>query len=208
MKKRKKDPKQTRKAILDAAIHIFSEKSYTAASIRMIAKQGGFPHALIRYYFPTKAALFDAVAEQICSELFLASEKAILEVRHMDRGKGFTLFVSRLIEFSRRHPWSFRIFLLNLSAETVETVPGKTRIIGIVESVREQLIQSLKFKASLEDVCRFTDSFNALLFYYLGTPESAAWLLRLDPDSEVYFQWVHQTLVDIFLPSLESLFQE
>ena len=64
----------------------------------------------------------------------------------------------------------------------------------------------LAFQASREEVCRFTDSFNALLFYYLGTPESAAWLLHLDPESDDYFEWVRQTLVDIFLPALEGLF--
>jgi hypothetical protein len=40
----------------------------------------------------------------------------------------------------------------------------------------------------------------------LGTPASAAWLLHLDPESEAYTQWVHKTLVNIFLPTLEELF--
>ncbi len=207
MIKKKKDTKQTRKAILDASIQVFAQKSYTAASTRMIANQGGFPYSLIRYYFPTKAELFDAVAESICTALHQASDKAIEEVRTIALPKGFSIYVSRLIEFSRQQPWTFRIFLLNLSAETVETVPGRTRFIGTVESIRGQLVKSLRFKASLEELCRFTDSFNALLFYYLGTPESAAWLLHLDPDSDDYFQWVHQTLVNIFLPTLEDLFQ-
>ncbi len=204
---KKKDSNQTRQAILDAAIQVFAQKSYTAASIRMIANQGGVPHALIRYYFSTKAELFDAVAQSICAELCRASEQAILEVRTMNRTQGFSRYVSRLIEFSRSTPWTFRIFLLNLSAETVETVPGRIRFLDTVESVRKQLVQSLKFKAPHGDLCRFSDSFNALLFYYLGTPESAAWLLHLDPDSDTYYQWVHQTLVGIFLPALEDLFQ-
>lgn len=207
MKKKKTDAKQTRQAILDAAVHVFAQKSYTAASIRMIATQGGVPHALIRYYFPTKADLFDAVAQSICADLYQAAKMAVLEVRTMDRVQGFSLYVTRLIEFSRQKPWTFRILLLNLSAETVETVPGRIRFIDTVESVREQMAGSLKFKASHEDLCRLTDSFNALLFYYLGTPESAAWLLHLDPDSDSYYQWVHQTLVAIFLPALDALFQ-
>jgi len=207
MKKKKRDSSQTRQAILDAAVQVFAQKSYNAASIRMIATQGGVSHALIRYYFPTKAELFDAVAKRICTELYRASEKAVLEVRSMERAAGFSIYVSRLIEFSRQNPWIFRIFLLNLSAETVETVPGRTRFMGTVESVREQLAESLRFKGSLEDLCRFTDSFNALLFYYLGTSESAAWLLHLNPDSDAYYEWVHQTLVGIFFPTLDDLFR-
>jgi AcrR family transcriptional regulator len=206
MKRKKRDPKQTQAAILEAACRIFADNAYTAASIRMIARDGGFPHALIRYYYPTKADLFDAVAERICQDLNHVCEKAILEVSRMERLQGFSLYVRRLIDFSLRQPWAFRILLLNISAETVETVPGQARIIGVVESTREMLIQSLRLKASREEICRFTDSFNALLFYYLGTPASAAWLLHLDPESEAYTQWVHKTLVNIFLPTLEELF--
>lgn len=206
MKKKKKDSKKRRQAILEAAVQVFAQKSYTAASIRMIATQGGVPHALIRYYFPTKAELFDAVAKSICDELYLASETALTEVRATERALGFSQYVRCLIEFSRQNPWTFRIILLNLSAETVETVPGRARFIEVVEAVRKQLTASLRFRASLEELCRFTDSFNALLFYYLGTPESAAWLLRLDPESQAYYDWVHQTLVDIFLPGLDGLF--
>jgi len=73
-------------------------------------------------------------------------------------------------------------------------------------TIREKIIQSLQLKASHDDVCRFTDSFNALVMYYLGAPDSAAWLLHLEPDSEEYTQWVHQTLVEIFLPTLNHLF--
>ena len=206
MNKKKRDPQKTRAAILEAACRIFAEQSYTAASIRTIAREGGVPHALIRYYYPTKADLFEAVAEKICSDLFQVCEKAFQEVSRMERAEGFSLFIRRLIEFAQQQPWTFRIFLLNLSSETLETVPGQACMIGTVEAIRGAMIQSLKLKATHEEICRFTDSFNALVFYYLGTPASAAWLLRLDPDSEAYSEWVHKTLIHIFLPTLNHLF--
>lgn len=202
----KKDRKQARQAILEAAIKAFAKTSYTASSIRMIAAEGSFSHALIRYYFPTKADLFDAVAKVICDDTIQASNQALAAVKTMNRPEGFARYVEQLIAFSRQKPWVFRIILLNLSAETVETFPGQHRFVETVESIREDLIRTLKFKAPHDDICRFTDSLNALLFYYLGTPESAAWLLRLDPDSEAYYEWVAKTLVNIFLPGLEDLF--
>ena len=205
MKKNKKQ-KKTREAILDAACQIFAKHAYNAASIRMIAKQGGVPHALITYYYPTKADLFDAVAEQICENIYDACAKAIDETSRMNREKGSSVYVLRLIEFSKSHPWAFRIFLLNLSVETVEAIPGQSRFVGVVEKIREKIVQSLQLKATHEEICRFTDSFNALVFYYLGAPDSAAWLLHMEPDSEEYTQWVHQTLVEIFLPTLDRLF--
>ena len=205
MKKNQKSEK-TRKAILDAACRIFAKHSYNAASIRMIAKLGGFPHALITYYYPTKADLFDAVADQICTDIYDASTQAIKETSRMKRKEGFSLYVLRLIEFSKRQPWAFRIFLLNLSVETVEAIPGQSRFVGVVEKIRKNIVQSLQLKTSHDDICRFTDSFNALVMYYLGAPDSAAWLLHLPPESKEYTQWVHQTLVEIFLPTLNRLF--
>jgi AcrR family transcriptional regulator len=207
MKKKKRDPQKTRAAILEAGCRVFAEQSYTAASIRTIAREGGVPHALIRYYYPTKADLFEAVAEKICSDLFQVCEQAFQEVSRMERVEGFSLFIRRLIEFAQQQPWTFRIFLLHLSSETLETVPGQARMIGTVEAIRGAMIHSLKLKATHEEICRFTDSFNALVFYYLGTPASAAWLLRLDPDSEAYSEWVHKTLIHIFLPTLDHLFR-
>ncbi len=65
----------------------------------------------------------------------------------------------------------------------------------------------MKLTASMEEVGRFSDSFNALLLYYLGAPESAAWLIHMDPDDPDYFRWVHRTLVSVFLPMLGGLFK-
>ncbi|MCP4159730.1 MAG: TetR/AcrR family transcriptional regulator [Deltaproteobacteria bacterium] len=208
MKKKNKDPQKTKTAIMKAACLIFAKNNYTDASIRMIAREGGFPHASIRYYYPTKADLFDAVAEKICNELYIECEESVIEISSMDRLEGFSHYVKRMIDFSQKSPWIFRFFLLNISSETVGTIPGHARIIGMIESVRGMMVKVLKFKSSNEDFYRFSDSFNALTFYYLGTPESASWLLRFDPDSDDYYNWVHKTLVDIFLPTLKKLFQD
>jgi hypothetical protein len=83
----------------------------------------------------------------------------------------------------------------------------KSRFVEVVEQIREKLSESLRLSAPHEEICRFTDSFNALAMYYLGAPDSAAWLLHLKPESRAYAKWVHQTLVDVFLPNLEGLFK-
>jgi AcrR family transcriptional regulator len=204
--KKQKKAKQTQTAILNAACLIFAKHAYNAASIRMIANEGKVPHALIRYYYPTKADLFEAVAKQICENIYDTCAKAIDETSRMNRKQGFSVYILRLIEFSKNHPWAFRIFLLNLSVETVEAIPGQSRFVGVVEKIREKLSESLRLNASHDEICRFTDSLNALVMYYLGAPDSAAWLLHLNPDSDEYTQWVHQTLVEIFLPTLDRLF--
>jgi TetR/AcrR family transcriptional regulator len=207
MAKKTRYPKKTKAAIMEAAYLTFAKNNYSDASIRMIAKEGGFPHGLIRYYYPTKADLFDAVAEKICKDLYDVCEKSLIKTLPMERLEGFSFYVKCMIEFSKEKPWVFRIFLLNLSVETVGALPGQSRFIGVIESIRELMMKLLKFKSSQrEEFYRFSDSFNALTFYYLGTPKNAAWLLHLDPKSKEYTNWVQKTLVDIFIPTLKGLF--
>ena len=55
--------RDTRAAILEAALDEFAAKGFEAASIRSIADRTGFQHPLITYHYPTKDDLWRAVAE-------------------------------------------------------------------------------------------------------------------------------------------------
>ena len=59
---------ETRQKILAAARKVFAAHPYNAASIRMIAAKGDFYHGLIRYHFPNKADIFEAVVEDAVKE--------------------------------------------------------------------------------------------------------------------------------------------
>jgi TetR/AcrR family transcriptional regulator len=203
----KNDTGTTREAILDAACRVFSRHPYNAASIRTIAREAGLGHALIGYYFPAKADLFRAVAARICDDLYTSNERWINEVRHMALGEGFEHYVNSFVEFSREKPWVLRIIVLNIAGEEVGAIPGQDILIEVIEGIRRMFVTTMKLTASVEEVGRFSDSFNALMLYYLGAPESAAWLLRMDPDGAAYFQWVERTLVSVFLPMLGRLFE-
>lgn len=201
------DTNRTREAILDAACVVFSRHPYNAASIRMIAREARIGHALIGYYFPTKAGLFRAVAGRICEDLCTENECWINEVRRMGLSEGFEWYVRRFVDFSREKPWVLRIIMLNITGERVDAIPGQDILIEAIESIRRMFVTTMKLTASVEEVGRFSDSFNALALYYLGAPESAAWLVRMDPDGPDYFPWVRETLVSVFLPMLGRLFE-
>ncbi len=207
MRAEESDHKNTRRDVLDAACRVFSRHPYNAASIRMIAREAGIGHAVIGYYFPAKADLFRAVAAQICDDLYKANEQWITEVRRMGLREGFERYVERFVEFSREKPWVLRIMMLNIAGDEVGAIPGRDLLIEVIEAIRRMFATTMKLTASVEEIGRFSDSFNALVLYYLGAPESAAWLLRMDPDDPAYFQWVHRTLVSLFLPMLGRLFE-
>ncbi len=201
------DFRGTREAVLGAACRVFSRHPYNAASIRMIAREGGFGHAVIGYYFPTKEQLFRAVAAEICDDLYNANDQWMAEVRRMGLSDGFERYVGRFVEFSREKPWVLRIMMLNIAGSEVGAIPGQDLLIEAIEGIRRMFVSTMKLTASMEEIGRFSDSFNAMVLYYLGAPESAAWLLRMDLDSPEYFRWVQKTLVSVFLPMLGGLFE-
>ena len=54
---------ETRKAILDEALHVFAASGYRAGSVAKIATNIGMTEAGIAYHFPNKAALLQAVLD-------------------------------------------------------------------------------------------------------------------------------------------------
>lgn len=59
--KRTRDKEATKQALLEAAIEVFAEMGYDAATTREIAKRAGISEALIQRYFESKAGLLVAV---------------------------------------------------------------------------------------------------------------------------------------------------
>lgn len=62
------DGAENRRRVLDAALEIFSELGYAAASTRAIAAQAGLEQGHLAYYFPNKLALWQAVIEAFAHE--------------------------------------------------------------------------------------------------------------------------------------------
>jgi AcrR family transcriptional regulator len=62
------DGRQTREAVLDAALELFSERGYFGTSLRDIATAVGVRESALYNYFPSKAHLFDALVMSAATE--------------------------------------------------------------------------------------------------------------------------------------------
>ncbi|MBN1773494.1 MAG: TetR/AcrR family transcriptional regulator [Deltaproteobacteria bacterium] len=56
---------ERRQAILDAALDAFAERGFKGASVREIARAVGVNEATLYHYFPSKAAVLDALIDQL-----------------------------------------------------------------------------------------------------------------------------------------------
>ena len=66
-------------------------------------------------------------------------------------------------------------------------------------------MDTLALNAPWDEVCRFSDSWNAELLMFVGASSWKAALLGLYPDSKEYREWVKDSLTHIFLPHIKRL---
>jgi AcrR family transcriptional regulator len=64
----RKDPSRRRQEILDAALDLFAGGGFQGTSVRDIARAVGVNEATLYHYFPSKAAILDAMLEALLEE--------------------------------------------------------------------------------------------------------------------------------------------
>ncbi len=78
------DVKQYRKELLLKSAELFAEKGYANMTTRELAQGLGVSTGTLYHYFPSKAALFEQLVEEMCREDVLLAKAEI------DRGKTLT----------------------------------------------------------------------------------------------------------------------
>ena len=209
-KRKEKDSKAdiTRRKIMAAARRVFAEYPYHSASMRMIGSAGRFNHALIRYHFPSKASLFEAVLTEICAEIYGVNIECLRGLEGLDPGGGFSRYLDSFLDHHFRHPTALRIVMLNLAmTRRPETLPGYLQIPEMLSKTRETFEQLIPPKNRTDDVRRFLYSFNNLVLNLLGASACQAKILNMNPSGAEYREWVKRTLELVFLPNLKSLME-
>lgn len=194
----------TRDIILAAAREAFSREPYHAASLRTIAARGRFYHGLIRYHFPSKAAIFEAVVEKDCADLLAANRAWLTEAAEMGPREALSSYLDRFIDYFREHPQIFRIIVKNLSQEEAESIPGHHHLLHLLSASRADFTRIFAGFFDEASLTFFLESFNTLLIHYLGTGRAEARMLGFAPDGEEYLAWVKSAITFVFLPVLEK----
>jgi len=208
-KKRINKSERTKEKILAAARKVYAKYSYEAGSIRMIAREGGFEFALIRYYFPNKAELFHTVFKMACEEMFDVYENATkgLNVKTMGVEKVLSLHLDRTLDHWFENPETPRIIMNNIywpEAKDVD-IPGYEFLPHTLSKIRKFSEKIMNIRASDEEHDMFSDSMNAHFLMFVGSPSFQASLLGLEPDSQEYKLWIKKTMMYIYLPHLKRL---
>ncbi len=137
---------KTKGRILAAALKEFADKGYDGASTRDMARAVKANHALIKYYFQSKAALWRAVIDSQFEELH---REAAALVRRTETEQDFLRMVRRLVHvltrFWSRRPELGRVMMHESARMTPRTAwLAKTHVkrdfgvlLGLIERARK-----------------------------------------------------------------------
>ena len=193
-----------RQKILEAARTVFSRYPYHAASIRMIAREGGFDHPLIHYYFPTKADLFEEVARVMFEEFKETRDWLAQDLEKIDPMEITPVFIGRALQRAFSNLDTLGVLTQNMAqTANILEIPGYHYIPEVFGMVRKSFVEKFPAWISEEDADRLIYSFTSLLFMYVGTTCQAQ-VMKMDFDSQEYRDWVEETLVSMFRPHVEK----
>ncbi|MDI6741764.1 MAG: TetR/AcrR family transcriptional regulator [Smithella sp.] len=208
--KKKQDEKKspygaaTREMVLAAACAVFSRCPYEAASIRMIAAEGGFYHSLIRHHFPSKASIFESISKKVCEDFREANKSWLKELTDLGLRAGTSLYLDRFIAYYQNHPEIFRIIAQNTPREDAQSIPGYDNLANFMASIQDDVEKANILLFDSQTLVRYLESLYALFHYYLSSGTAVAGRLGLEPDSPEYLKWVKETMMFMFLSVLKQ----
>jgi AcrR family transcriptional regulator len=102
---------ETRRAILDAALDLFSERSFDGASTRAIAELAGVTQPLLNYHFAGKEELWRAAVDDVFERFRTSMQRRLSGLRGVDDVTIAKLMVRHFVEFSAANPQLHRIIM-------------------------------------------------------------------------------------------------
>ena len=102
---------ETRRAILDAALDLFSARSFDGASTRAIAEIAGVTQPLVNYHFAGKEELWRAAADDLFARLGASMQQRLEGLRGVDELTTAKLLVRHFVGFSAANPQLHRLIM-------------------------------------------------------------------------------------------------
>lgn len=107
----------TRDRILEAALDLFSERSFKDATTREIARRAGVTQPLLNYHYRSKDDLWRAAVDALFARLRAAMADRHDGLRDVDALTGAKLRVREFVIFSARNPQLHRIITQECKAD-------------------------------------------------------------------------------------------
>lgn len=139
--RRKHDPEQTRRNILDVATQEFSAMGLTGARVDAIAERTNTTKRMLYYYFDSKEGLYQAVLEKVYGDIRALEQALRIDVLEPREG------LRRLVEFTFDYHDKHRDFVRLISIENIHGA----KYLEQLKSFRDRNVSIIKTIEALVD---------------------------------------------------------
>jgi AcrR family transcriptional regulator len=194
------DAVSRRQEILDAALDRFAARGFQGTSVREIARAVGVNEATLYHYFPSKAAILDAIIDQLIAErqeVFRMEDAATLPLRDV-----LSRIALRSLERLRTDRERKLVRLLMIEGPRL-AVEGRFPFLRLVHESVQRLTRAFEALAASGRIRRLDPRLIGLQFMapiiVFGFHQHGLGGLRQEPIPEAEFARAH---VDVFVRAL------
>jgi TetR/AcrR family transcriptional regulator len=165
----RRDPAATRRALVEAASALFSERGFDGVPIDLVAERAGVNKALISYHFRGKHGLYVAVLVSVFAEL--AARVAAIEAEGRGVRETLRALLSAFAELARERPAFPGLWVRELISHGIEPAlaPYVVEIAGVTRRLAERGMRDGTFRRV-----------DPLIFHF-GLVGGTAFFLATDP---------------------------
>ena len=143
---------EMRKRIYESAIREFSEKGFSNASMREIARNAGMTVGNLYRYFKDKEALFYSVISPACDSLAGLVRESVEAVNHSFDNSFFEFLAEQILKITKEHKIELLI-LFEGSAGTKYEGARDDMVVVVEDFLKVNLLERLKEKkVEIEDL--------------------------------------------------------
>jgi AcrR family transcriptional regulator len=182
--RRKYDPEETKRNILEVATQEFSAMGLTGARVDAIAERTNTTKRMLYYYFESKEGLYQAVLEKVYGDIRALEQD--LHVSELDPVEGMRKLVEFTFDYHDRHRDFVRLITIeNIhGAKYVEQLKTfKNRNASVIETIEDLLargVASGQFRSDV-DAIDLHLLISSLCFHRIGNRHTFGTAFGRDP---------------------------
>lgn len=193
----------TKVQILDKALLLFAEKGFHGASTRDIAVAAGVNHALIKYHFGSKEALWKSAVDQLFGRLDNVLNHVFKQWETIESPEErFRVFLKHYIRYCADHPEHARIMVQESTSENERLAWAVDKHISRTRKTMENALEDLFTSGTLSRMSKmslrfiiasacqsiFTFAAEAKLLYGVSTDHEAQIEAHIDAISKLFLR--------------------
>ncbi|MGH8782694.1 TetR/AcrR family transcriptional regulator [Paraburkholderia sp.] len=182
--RRKYDPEQTKRNILDVATQEFSAMGLTGARVDAIAERTSTTKRMLYYYFGSKEGLYEAVLDKVYGDIRALEQD--LHVSELDPIEGLRTLVEFTFDYHDRHRDFVRLVTIeNIhGAKYIEQLKSfKSRNASVIDTIEDLLARGVaagEFRADI-DAIDLHLLISSLCFHRVGSRHTFGAAFGRDP---------------------------